>query len=339
MMKNIKNIFFKNKQPLSEGDVSENSFDMSKCSIYLCIASVLLVVGIFTLINPRFLSLYGIRNLMEEMAPLLLMSGGISFVLFTGGIDLSTGAIASCTCVLTGLYVHEIGNVIILYMIVFGLIIGFINGIIVTKLKLPSFIVTLCTQNIWTCIALVQSKGASSIVPLDKRYLIKWSSSDFFGVPIIFIISVFITVVILLFVERRTVAGKNIFAVGANARSARMAGADTEKAQIYAFVICAVMSAISGVFYAYKLKSSVPTIGDSLGLLAISAVALGGTSMSGGRGSVLRTVVGVLTIVAIYSGMNMSGVDALWKDVVVGIILIIAVYINSDRSGKDIIVK
>lgn len=108
-------------------------------------------------------------------------------------------------------------------------------------------------------------------------------------------------------------AGRNIFAVGANARVARIAGVDTDKAQIAAFIVCGVCSALLGVFYAYKLKSAVPTVGDNLGLMAIASVALGGTSMAGGWGNVLRTMIGV--------------------------ILIVAVCLNSDTEGRDIIVK
>ena len=313
-------------------------FKISKCYDYICILSVFIVVIFFTIVNPRFLSVYGLKNLMLEMSPLLLMAGGISFVLFTGGIDLSTGAIASCCCVLTGLYVKDVGNIIILYLFIFGIFIGLLNGIIVSKFKLPSFIVTLCTQNIWTCIALVQSGGGSSIVPLDKRNIISWATKYIGIFPIMFIFSIF-SILVLYFIQRNTKFGKNIFSIGANARAARMAGVNTEITQIIAFIICAVCSSLSGILYAYKLKSSVPTVGDSLGLLAISAVALGGTSLAGGKGSVLRTLIGVITVISIYSGMNMIGVHALWKDIVIGFILIIAVYINSDKTGKDIIVK
>jgi ribose/xylose/arabinose/galactoside ABC-type transport system permease subunit len=91
--------------------------------------------------------------------------------------------------------------------------------------------------------------------------------------------------------------------------------------------------------YAYKLKSSVPNIGDPLNLMAISAVALGGTLMSGGKGSVLRTLVGVITVIAISSGMNMAGVDALWKDITYGVVLIVAIIINSEKGIRDLVVK
>ena len=109
--------------------------------------------------------------------------------------------------------------------------------------------------------------------------------------------------------------------------------------KVCAFILCSVGAAIGGIMYTYKLKSSVPTIGDNLYMMAISSVALGGTLFSGGKGSALRTLVGVLTVTAISSGMNMAGVNPLWKNVVYGIVLIAAVAINSEKGGRDLIIK
>lgn len=312
--------------------------EWSKLSNYTSLFSVVLVLLVFTLINPRFLSSYSLQNMMLEMAPLLVIACGITFVLLTGGIDLATGAVASCTCVITGMYIDEVGSVIIIYMIILGIIIGFINGMLVTKLKLPSFIVTLCATSIWKCVALIISGGGSSIVPLNKRYIVNWASELFIGIPVMLWISAVI-IAVLFFIQHNTKIGKSIYAVGANGRAARMSGVNTVMAQISALVICAVCSAVAGVMYAYKMKSSVPNVGDPVGLMAIAAVALGGTSLVGGKGSVLRTIIGVATITAVMSGMNMVGVDALWKNIVVGAILILAVSINSDTSDKDLIIK
>jgi ribose/xylose/arabinose/galactoside ABC-type transport system permease subunit len=311
---------------------------LSEYSKYMCVVSIVLVFLIFTVLSPRFLSIYSLQNLMLEIAPMLLMAGGISFVIFTGGIDLGTGAMASCTCVLTGIYVSQMGNSIILLMLVAGFIMGLLNGLIVTKLKLPSFIVTLCTMNFWACIALTQSPNGSQIIPMNKRSIVNWATANVAGVPAIFWIALVVTAFLYL-VQQYTTFGRTIYAVGANTRATRIAGVDTDKAQIAAFIICGVCSALSSVFYAYKLKSAVPTVGNNLGLMAIASVALGGASMAGGRGSVLRTLIGVITITAVTSGLEMIGCDALWKDIIIGIILIVAVCLNSDAEGRDIIIK
>lgn len=311
------------------------NFSFSK---YMYIVSIVTVFVVFTILSPQFLSLYNMQNLALETAPMLLMACGISFVIFTGGIDLGTGSVASCTCVITGLYVSRMGNSVILLMVVVGVIMGLINGILVSKLKLPSFIVTLCTTNFWNCIALKMCPNGSEVVPLGKRSIVNWATENVLGFPAIFWIALAITI-LLYIVQQYTVFGKTILAVGANTRATRMAGVDTDRAQIAAFVICDACSALAGAFYAYKLKSAVPTVGLDLNLLSIAAVALGGASMVGGRGSVLHTLVGVITITAVTSGLEIFGCNALWKDIIIGLILILAVSLNSDSRGRDLIIK
>ncbi len=316
-------------------NLSDISYSFSK---YMYIVSIVLVFLVFTIMSPQFLSLYSLQNLALETAPMLLMSCGISFVIFTGGIDLGTGSIASCTCVITGLYVSQVGNSIILLMLVVGCVMGVINGILVSKLKLPSFIVTLCTTNFWNFVALRLSPSGSQIIPLNKRSMVNWATKDVIGFPVIFWIALAITA-LLYFIQQYTVFGKTILSVGANTRATRMAGVDTDKAQIAAFVICDACCALAGAFYAYKLKSAVPTVGLDLNLLSIAAVALGGASMVGGRGSILHTLVGVITITAVTSGLEIIGCNALWKDIIIGMILILAVCLNSDSKGRDLIIK
>ena len=302
------------------------------------IFSAVIVVGAFYIINPSFLSLYSIQNITREMAPLLPMACGIGFVLYSGCIDLSIGAVASAACVITGLYITDAGQWIIVLMLIFGVLIGLFNGVLVSKIKLPSFIVTLCAQSIYRAVAIVLSGGGSKNIGLKQRYLVNWMSEIVLGLPLMFWISLGI-VIICVIIERNTALGKSIFSIGANEKAARLAGVDTVKVKTMAFVLCAVGAAIGGFMYAYKLKSSVPAIGDDKFMMAISSVALGGTLFSGGRGSALRTLIGVITVISIASGMNMAGVDPLWNNVVFGIVLIAAVAINSEKGGRDLIIK
>lgn len=305
-------------------------------NIYLF--SAVIVILAFYLINPSFLSLYSIQNITLEIAPQLPMALGIGFILYTGCIDLSIGAIASITCVITGLYIKDVGNVMILYMLLLGVVAGLINGFLVAKMKLPSFIVTLCAQSVWRAGAIILSGGGSASIPLKQRVIVNWASAKVLEFPLMIWISLAI-VILCLFIERKTELGKSIFATGANEKAARLTGVNTEKTKMLAFVLCGLGAAMSGVMYAYKLKSSVPTIGDGLFMMAISSVALGGTLFSGGRGSALRTLIGVIAVISISSGMNMAGVDPLWKDVVFGLVLIFAVAINSDKGGRDLLIK
>ncbi len=300
--------------------------------------SAVLILGAFYLLNPRFLSLYSLQNMSLEIAPLLPMACGIGFVLYSGSIDLSIGAVASAACVITGTYITQTGNWIILYMVVFGVLAGLINGSLVSVFKLPSFIVTLCAQSVWRAMAIIISKGSSNTIPIKQRWIVNWATEKVLGFPVILWISILIVLGCLL-IERKTELGKSIFAIGANERASRLAGVDTRKIKMLAFVLCSTGAAIGGIMYAYKLKSSVPTIGDNLFMMAISSVALGGTLFSGGAGSVLRTLIGVISVIAISSGMNMAGVNPLWKDVVFGCVLIAAVAINSEKGARNLIIK
>lgn len=300
--------------------------------------SAVIVIVAFYFINPSFLSLYSLQNITLEIAPLLPMALGIAFVLYTGCIDLSVGAIASATCVITGLNVAQYGNVMIVYMLLMGAMAGLINGLLVARLRLPSFIVTLCAQSVWRAVAIVLSQGGSASIALKQRVLVNWASEKILLFPLMFWIALLL-VGVCLFIERKTELGKSIFVIGANEKAARLAGVNNMRIKVLAYVLCGVGAALSGVMYAYKLKSSVPTIGDGLFMLSISAVALGGTLFSGGRGSALRTLVGVVTVISISSGMNMAGVDPLWKDVVFGLVLIFAVFFNSEKGSRDLMIK
>lgn len=305
-------------------------------NIYLM--SAVLVISAFYFINPSFLSLYSMQNIASEIAPVLPLACGIGFVLYAGSIDLSIGAVASATCVITGMYITKVGQAIIPLMLLFGAVIGLVNGLLVAKLKIPSFIVTLCAQSVYRAVAIIVSGGGSSSIPLKQRHIVNWASANIFSFPLMFWFSIALVIGCLL-IERKTALGKSIFAIGANEKAASLAGVNTQGAKIVAFMLCSIGAALGGVMYAYKLKSSVPTIGDNLYMMGISAVALGGTLFSGGRGSALRTLVGVITVVSISSGMNMAGVDPLWKDVVFGCVLILAVAINSEKGSRDLIIK
>ena len=302
------------------------------------IFSAVIVIAAFFFINPSFLSLYSVQNITLEIAPLLPMALGIAFVLYTGCIDLSVGAIASATCVITGLNVAQYGNMMIVYMLLMGAMAGLINGLLVARLRLPSFIVTLCAQSVWRAVAIVLSQGGSASIPLKQRVIVNWASEKVLLFPVIFWIALLL-VGVCLFIERKTELGKSIFVIGANEKAARLAGVNNVRIKVLAYVLCGVGAALSGIMYTYKLKSSVPNIGDNLFMLSISAVALGGTLFSGGRGSALRTLIGVISVIAISSGMNMAGVDPLWKDVVFGLVLVFAVFFNSEKRSRDLIIK
>ncbi len=310
----------------------------SNVSEYLNIVSLIVVIIAFTSMNKNFVGLNNLSNILTDISPLLLMAIGITFVLLLGSIDLSTGAVCTLTCVMTGMYIGDYGWLILIPVALVGIVAGFLNGIIFTKLKVPSFIVTLCTSAIWKCTALILSGGRPQGIPIKQWGVIQWSKIKLGFVPIYFIIAGGILIIFYV-IQKKTVFGKSVFATGANEIAAKTMGIKIEWTKIYAFTICGFLSALSGFLYAVKLRSSLPTVGDNLGLLCIAAVALGGTSLAGGKGSVLKSLVGVMLVIVIQSGLNVAGIDAFWQEIVFGTLVIVAIFMSSDKLNKDLIVK
>jgi ribose/xylose/arabinose/galactoside ABC-type transport system permease subunit len=306
---------------------------------YSSVIAMFLFFLVFCLFTENFLNVRNIAAILSNSAPIFFVVTGLTFVILTGSVDLSTGSVVSCTCVIVGLYIGQAGNKIILVALAVGVAAGLLNGLLISLLKIPSFIGTLCTMSIWKCVALVLSGSFVKAIPIDKLPVIAWSRVTWFIFPITYILALGIYF-IAMFLERYTTMGKSIYAVGANVGAARMAGINIVKAQIAAYLFSGIGSAMSGICYALWLRSSNPTTGDTLNLLAMAAVVLGGTSLAGGKGTVATTLPSVITIVMLQRALKILGMDVYWQEIVFGIVLIVAIYLNADRSrSKDIIVK
>ena len=301
------------------------------------ILALLLVVLVFWIINPSFLNAYNMKNLMTNMAPLLVMACGATYVRLLGSLDLSMGAVCSCANVMLVKLFPQMGFAAYLVAMAFGMLTGFILGFIHTKLKIPSFIASLGMMNVYNSVALLICEYPELIQKSEKVY-ISWAkkSFGFFGVTAIIAI---ILMFVMHFIQKSTTFGKTLNLIGANERTARISGVNVVKNKIIAFTVCGLTSALSGCVLAIKLQSSAPTVGSSFTLLAVAAVLIGGTSMTGGKGSVLKTFVGVMMITVIQNGMIIIGVDAFWSMIVFGLLILVAMILTADRSGKNTIVK
>lgn len=314
---------------------------------YFSYSAVIIVVAVFTIMNKNFLNAANLSNLLNDTAPLMIMSCGATMVLLLGSVDLSSGAVCS------------VANVIIIKLLLgsfkvngdiafatfiafggsllFGILSGFILGYIHVRLKIPSFIASLGFMSLWKSVALLISAAPVSI-PKALWPAINWSKISFgiFGLPFLFAA---IVVFAFFIAQSKTAFGKALFAIGGNERVARMAGINIDRMKILAFVLSGFCSALGSIFLVAKLKSSAPTVGDPFTLLIIASVALGGTALSGGKGSVLGTVVGVFIVSIVRNGMNFVGVDVFWQSIVFGSVVIAAIAITMDRSGRLIVVK
>lgn len=296
--------------------------------------SVALLILAFFLINPAFLNQTNVKNLLSNMAPLLIMACGATFVWLVGSIDLSMGAVCSVANVILVQQFPHLGAWAYTAAALFGLFSGTLLGIIQTKLKIPSFIASLGFMSIWGSVALLLTPSPMS-VPSDYKYLIDWGKINLGPLSLMTIVAIIIAVLFYLF-HTYTRTGRSINAIGGNERAARLSGISVDKYKILAFMICGLTAALCGVMLAVKLKSSAPTVGDSYTLLAVSAVLLGGTV--GGKGNIFKTLCGVLIIVVIQNGMTIIGVDAFWTQIVFGSLLIVAMVLTQ-RGKKNQVVK
>lgn len=314
---------------------------------YFSFSAVIILIAAFTIMDKNFLNAANLSNLLSDTAPLLILSSGATFILLLGSVDLSTGAVTSVVNVLMVRLLTSsfkasdnlITAIIIAFgfSILFGMLAGFVLGYIHVKLKIPSFIASLGFMSIWKSVALLISAAPVSI-PKALWPAIGWSKISFgvFGLPLLLAM---VVIIVFYLLQSRTSFGKALYAIGGNERASRMAGININHMKIIAFTLSGFCSALGSIFLAAKLKSSAPTVGDPFTLLVIASVALGGTALSGGKGSVLGTVLGVFIVSIIRNGMNFVGVDVFWQNIVFGIVVIAAVAITVDRSGRLIVVK
>ncbi len=309
-------------------------FIIDKISI---IAIVVMLLG-FTIINPRFLGLKNIGNLLGDMSTLLAISIGMTFVLLLGSIDLSVGAICSCACVTVVMTMERFGAFSFVIALAMGVLAGVINGILNAKLKIPSFIATFGTMCFWESAAMLIAGGASQQIKKDYYFLIDWYKIKVGFLPLPFLLVTGITILMII-AQNKTTFGKRVYAVGGNESAARYIGMPVIKTKIAVFAIAGLFGAVGGILLACKLKSGIPSIGESFNMMAIAAVALGGTSMSGGKGGLLKTVAGSILITLIQNGMNVVGINAYWQNTTFGIIILAAVWLTTDRKRRQLIVK
>lgn len=310
----------------------------SDLSTLVGIVAVILLITVFYSLNNSFLNAFNVKNLLVDMSPLLVMAVGVTFIIVIGSTDLSIGATCSLASVLFVRFASLFGLWAYALVLGFGFLSGLVVGLLQAKLKVPSFIASLGMMSIWESLALVCSNSGTIQLSPKQWYTIDWMSIRIGSVPFMFLLALLITGV-YLFVQNRTPFGKYVFSIGANERAAWMLGVPVTMTKVLSFAFAGACYALGGIMFVAKLVSGGPNVGDNYTLLSIAAVALGGTSMAGGKGSVVKTLLGVMIAIVVRNGMTVVGVDSFWQKIVYGAVIIIAAYLTADHSNKDQIVK
>ena len=303
-------------------------------SIEVRMLGLALVLGILlALASPYFLTANNLLNLLDQSVVIGVVAIGMTFVILTGGIDLSVGSVAGLTGIVLGLAMREmpIGAALAL-SIGCGALIGLVSGVLVAVFGLAPFVVTLGMMAICRSLAYVIS-GQQSIsdVPQSLAALV---DSSLLGIPmnVVILISCYALAWAYLGWAK---GGRTIYAVGSNIEAARIAGLAATRYRIVVYMVCSALSALSVALIAGQLLSIDPLAGNGMELDAIAAVVIGGASLFGGRGSVLGTLMGVFIMVMIRNGMNLLGVSPFWQGAAIGSIIIAAVLIERLMSRRS----
>ncbi|MBL3643031.1 ribose ABC transporter permease [Peribacillus frigoritolerans] len=296
------------------------------------LALVLLFI-VITVLNPSFMEPNNILNLLRQTSINALIAFGMTFIILTGGIDLSVGSIlALSSALMAGMMVSGLDPILaILVGILLGAIMGVINGILVSKGKMAPFIVTLATMTIFRGLTLVYTDGKPITGIGDSVMFQMLGRGYFLGVPVPAVVMI-IAFLILWFLLHKTSFGRKTYAIGGNERASRISGIKVDRVKVAIYGLAGTMAAIAGAILTSRLNSAQPTAGQSYEMDAIAAVVLGGTSLSGGKGRLFGTLVGVLIIGTLNNGMNLLGVSSFYQQVVKGAVILIAVLLDRKKS-------
>jgi ribose transport system permease protein len=305
------------------------------------VLSLGIVVLIFTIgTGGNYLQISNIMTILGLAAIPMILCLAVHQVIIMGAMDLSLEGIVAITAVASGLLLknsvnsNDVGFWIIPMVMLVGGVAGLINGVLNTKLRMPSFISTLGMS--WTLFgfAIMISKGSS--IPLRDARFQKVLIANFAGIPVIFLISLGLGLV-LYFIQRKTKLGKHMYAIGGNEVLAKQAGVKVDRVKIVIFTVTGMIYGLAGLLLVARLNSSAARLGNNLLFPAMTAVAVGGVSLSGGVGGALNAILGTIIVVALNNGLVLMQVDPYMQSAVNGVVLICAVALTIDRNKIGII--
>jgi len=291
---------------------------------------------VFTFTAPNFLTMGNQLNILQSAAFVGIIAFGMTLVIICGEIDISVGSAVALSSALLGVLVDKLGLPIgfaVLLVLIEGTLIGLLGGYIRARFGVPSFIVTLAWFSGLKGLALFMTNAFP--IYIDSPSFEFWGAGRIWGiipVPAVFLVAAF---AIFYFISKRTPFGRSVFAVGGNAEAARLSGLPVARIRMLVLGTTGLLAAIVGILLSSRLSSGNPNIGSGLEFEVIAAVIIGGTSLAGGKGSMVGTLVGVLLITVLKNGMTLWGINPYTQNIVNGAIVLIAVLISSLRNKRE----
>jgi ribose transport system permease protein len=309
----------------------------------LAFGALLVMIVVFSLLSPNFLKFDNFVGILLATSVNGILALGVTFVIVTGGIDLSIGTVMTLCAVITGVLITNLGlplPVGIAGGILTGGLAGLVNGVLIARFRIPSFIVTLGMLNVAKGLALVIS-GLTPIYfnatpSFNQGAMGSLIGSVVPGLPIPNVVLVlFGAALVASLVLSRTILGRYTFALGSNEEAARLSGVNVAAWKTAVYAVCGLFAGLAGVVIAARLNSAQPSLGQGYELDAIAAAVIGGTSLSGGEGTILGTVIGAFIISTLTNGLRILSVPQEWQTVVTGGIVILAVYLDGIRRRRE----
>ena len=280
---------------------------------------------------PNFFSVLNILNLVKQLAPLLIVSSGMTIIIISGEFDISVGSILSLTAAVSAILMNIWGSILpaVLIALIIGPLFGFFNGVLVTKGGIPSFICTLGTMMIARSLTYVTTQGrVISGLPESFKLL---GQGTIYGIPYTTFIFILIYFICFIFL-RRTALGKKMYATGANKKTSLLSGIDTDRIKIISFMIVGLAASFAGLVVLSRVGGIHADTATGMEFDAIAAVVIGGASLFGGKGNIWQTIIGVFIIGMIRNFLNMAQIEIFWQDFATGAIIIVAVLLDTLRQ-------
>ncbi|CDX39223.1 D-ribose transporter subunit; membrane component of ABC superfamily [Mesorhizobium plurifarium] len=295
---------------------------------------LLLMWIVLAVATPSFATALNITNLLRQGSLIAILAVGQTFVIITGGIDLSVGAVVGFTTVVVALLINAGWPIwaAVLATLLVGVAIGLFHGFGIVKMGLPPFIITLATMTSLRGIGLLMTNGNSISINSDPFQA--FSRGSLFGIPYLFWMVILVAIPSYIFLHH-TRWGRYLFSVGSNAEAARLSGVNVPRTIFMAYILSGLLAAFVGVLLASRIGIGNPTQGDTYELQAIASSVIGGTSLFGAIGSVHGPLIGSFILSTINNGANLLNVNTFWQRVITGLLIIVIVYFDGlRRRGK-----
>lgn len=294
---------------------------------------IIAIIVVMSFVSPVFMTSKNIINIIRQISINGIIAVGMTFVILTGGIDLSVGSVVAITSVIVGSMLQGGSNWLVacIVALLISLAFGAFNGFMIAYVGFQPFIATLATVTMGSGIALAYSNGKPFTISNESFLKIGQGYLGAIPIPIVLLV---IVVAIGLIILKTTTFGRYVFAIGGNKNAAKLSGVRTRRVELMVYVISALCASIVGLILSARISSGQPTAGEGYELDAIAATAIGGTSMTGGVGSLTGTIFGFVLLGLMTNSMNLLNINSFYQEIVKGILIIIAVFLDMTSKNK-----